>query len=432
MDILPLNMKEISRLKVMERLVAKSLTEKEARKLMNLKSVRQVRRIKKNYLRNGPKGLIHKNRGRPSNRKFSDQFIQQILDIYQNKYHDFGPTLTTEKLEESHKITLDRESLRQILINNNLWKPKPRKKPKKRHVWRERRSNYGEMQQFDGSYHKWFENRGEECCLLLSVDDATGAITKAKFDQHEGVVPVFNFWWEYGKKNGFPCEIYLDKFSTYKINHKSAQDNSELITQFERAMDQVGVRLITAHSPEAKGRVERMNGTLQDRLIKELRLKNISSIKEANKFLEKEFIPKFNARFAVISRDKANLHKPISRELLKILHQIFSIQSTRKVMNDYTIMFKNKYFQLEEKQPTTVFKKDTVIVEEHLGGAIKLRLNNKYLKYHELPERPEKITDVPLCALTKQKAPWMPAKNHPWRMAGSYKYNSKNLTTSTC
>lgn len=245
------------------------------------------------------------------------------------------------------------------------------------------------------------------------------------------MVPVFHFWQEYGKKNGFPCEIYLDKFSTYKINHKSAVDNKDLMTQFQRAMGQVGVRLISAHSPEAKGRVERMNRTLQDRLVKELRLKNISTMKEANIFLETEFVPKFNTKFAVLPREKANVHKPIHKKLQKKFPQIFSIQSTRKVMNDYTVTFKNKYFQLEEKQPTTVFKKDTVRVEEHLNGDIKINLNDKYLKFNELPRRPTRVIDVPLCALTRNKVPWMPAKNHPWR-GNKYLKNSKNIAPAKC
>ena len=168
------------------------------------------------------------------------------------------------------------------------------------------------MQQFDGSYHVWFGD--EESCLLLSVDDATGKITYAKFDINESVKAVFKFWLEYFSKNGLPLSIYLDKFSTYKINHKNAVDNKDMITQFERAMNQVGVKPITAHSPEAKGRVERMNGTLQDRLVKELKLAGITTRGKANEFL-KEYIPKFNAKFAVAPNRRKNLHKKINRQV---------------------------------------------------------------------------------------------------------------------
>jgi hypothetical protein len=270
------------------------------------------------------------------------------------------------------------------------------------------------MQQFDGSYHYWLEDRARELCLLLSIDDATGRITKAKFDTNEGTIAVFKFWKEYFEEKGLPISIYLDKFSTYKINHPSAVDNKELMTQFQRAMNQVGVEPITAHSPQAKGRVERVFGTLQDRLVKEMRLAGISTMEEANKFL-KTYIPEFNKQFAVVPKKQADLHKPVNKEMKKKLPQIFSIQSHRKVNNDYTIMFNNKFYQLEEKQPTTVFKKDTVIVEEHLTGEVKISLKNKCLNYIVLPERPKKAINISVAALTNRKADYKPPVNHPWR-----------------
>lgn len=417
-------MKEADRYNIIRELLNKKLTEEEARKKMGLKSVRQVRRIKKRAKEEGMQGVIHRSRGRPSNRKFSQEFINTTMDIIKKEYIDFKPTFAAEKLLENHGIKISSESLRVLMTKAGLWKPKSRKKPKRRHVWRERKDNLGEMQQFDGSYHKWFEERGEESCLLLSVDDATGEITGAKFDQNEGVIAVFLFWLEYFEKNGFPISIYLDKFSTYKINHPSAVDNKKLMTQFQRAMSQIGVKPITAHSPEAKGRVERMFETLQDRLVKELRLAGISTVEEANVFLKEEFIPKFNKKFAVVPKKKANVHRTVTKELEKKLPQIFSIQSQRKIQNDYTIMFKNQFFQLEEQQPTTVFKKNAVIVEEHLNGEIKICFKEHYLKYRVLPERPKK-RDIPLVALVRQKSSWIPPANHPWRK--SFKF-SKQLT----
>ena len=413
MTLITISMKETQKYKIIQKLIEKRLTENEARKSLGLKSVRQVRRMKKRVKSEGIKGIVHRSRGRPSNRKLSEGFIDKIMKIVNEKYYDFKPTFAAEKLLEDHKIKISKETLRYLMEKAGLWKIKNRKKPKKRHVWRERRSNYGEMQQFDGSYHKWFENRGEESCLLLAVDDATGKITKAKLDKNEGVVAVFNFWKEYVLEHGTPISIYLDKFSTYKINHPSAVDNKNLITQFERALKELGINKITAHSPEAKGRVERMNGTLQDRLVKELRLANISTINEANKFLKK-YIIKFNKQFSVIPRNQSNLHKEIDSKTLKQLPQIFSMQNTRKVNNDYTIMFKNNYFQLNEKQPTTVFKKDTVIIEEHLNGEIKINLKDHYLNYEVLPERPKKKS-IPVCAITRNKSYWVPPQNHPWR-----------------
>jgi len=429
MDIsIQFTMKEINRYEIIQNLIQRKITEEEAKKIMRLKSARQVRRIKKRVLKEGAKGVIHRNRGRPGNRKFEQKFIDKILKIVRKKYFDFKPTFAAEKLWENHNLKINKESLRQLMIIADLWKPKPRREAKNRHVWRPRKENFGEMQQFDGSYHHWFENRGEESCLLLAIDDATGRITHAKFDHNEGTKAVFHFWLEYFNKNGIPISIYLDRFSSYKINHKSAEDNKDLITQFQRAAKEIGMNLITAYSPEAKGRVERVFETLQDRLVKELRLKNISTIEEANKFLNKEFIDKFNAKFAVIPALKSNLHQSVKSLKEEKLLQIFSIQNKRRVNNDYTILFKNQFFQLKEEQPTGVFKKDWVQVEEHLDKSIKIDLKGKYLNYEILPERPKKI-NIPLAALTKNKSTWIPPNDHPWRRPWQVKKGV--LTTTT-
>jgi len=419
-----ITMKESARYDTAKKLINGQISEEEARKMMKLKSVRQVRRIKRRVKKEGLVGIVHRSRGKPGNRKLSEQFTTEIMRIVKTKYYDFKPGFATEKLLENHQMRISSESLRKLMIRENLWIARSRRKPKKRHVWRDRKDNYGEMQQFDGSYHDWLEN-GTEACLLASIDDATGKITHAKFDKNEGVVAVFKFWLEYFEKNGLPISIYLDKFSTYKINHPSAVDNKELKTQFERAMGQVGVKPITAHSAEAKGRVERLFGTLQDRLVKEMRLNNIKTIEAANQFLE-EYIPKFNAKFAVMPKKRSNLHRLTGKEINKKLPQIFSIQSTRKVMNDYTIMFKNRFLQLAEKQPTGVFKKDTIIIEEHLNGTIKVRLKDYYLNYDFLSARPEKM-NIPIVALTRNKAPWIPPANHPWRSDLALT-NNKQLT----
>lgn len=407
-------MKELNRHEIALRLIQKRITEKEARKLLGLKSVRQVRRIKKRVMKEGAEGLPHRGRGKPGNRKLNEDFTNKVMAIVKEKYSDFKPTFAVEKLLENHDMTISKETLRRLMIKAGLWKPKSRKQPKGRHVWRARKENYGEMQQFDGSYHRWFEDRGEEACLLLSVDDAAGKITKAKFDKNEGIAAVFSFWLEYFDGNGLPLSIYLDKFSTYKINHPAAADNRDLLTQFQRAMGQAGVKPISAHSPEAKGRVERMFETLQDRLVKELRLAGISTVGEANEFL-KTYIPKFNGQFGVTPAKQADLHRKVNKELKAKLPRIFSVQSQRRVNNDYTVLFKNRFFQLLEEQPVTVYKKDTVTVEEHLDGEIRISCGDHYLDYLELPKRPEKMIDVKLSALTSYKSGHVPPANHPWR-----------------
>jgi len=404
--------KELSRINIIQNLIDGKINGTDASKQIGV-SVRHIKRLKVKVINSGAEGLIHGNRRKESNRKIDSNIIKEAKKYLKEKYYDFGPTFASEKLDENHDIKINKETVRQIMTEMELWKPKPRKQAKNKHFWRPRKDNFGEMEQFDGSYHIWFGD--EESCLLLSVDDATGKITYAKFDINESVVAVFKFWTEYFEKNGLPISIYLDKFSTYKVNHKNAVDNKDMITQFQRAMNQLGVKPITANSPEAKGRVERMNETLQDRLVKELRLANISSIEEANEFL-KEYVPKFNAKFAVVPNRRANLHKPLNKTTRVKLPQIFSVQKSRIVCNDYTIRFEKQYFQLKQEQPTTVYKKDTVIVEKRLNGEIKINSKGYYLNYTELPERPKKEINVKLVALTNRKpSQWKPPADHPWK-----------------
>lgn len=409
--------KELLKYDVIKNLIDEKINGTGASKQLGL-SVRHVKRLKVKVIKSGAEGLIHGNRGRDGNRKLPTETTELAEKYLKEKYCFCGPTFASEKLYENHKIKTNKETVRAMMTNLKLWKPKPRKQPKERYKWRARKDNYGEMQQFDGSYHVWFGE--EESCLLLSVDDATGKITHAMFDYNEGVVAVFKFWLKYFDKNGLPISIYLDKFSTYKINHKNAVDNKDMITQFQRATNQSGVRLITAHSPQAKGRVERMNKTLQDRLVKEFRLANITTIEKANEFLE-DYIPKFNAKFAVIPNRRTDLHKKIRKNIEKKLPQIFSIQNERVIMNDYTIRFENKFYQLDETQSTTVYKKNAVIIEKHLNEDIKINFKGHYLNYTELPERPKKEIDVNLPAITiKKQSEWKPPVNHPWRKQFSY------------
>lgn len=427
MTLITMSTREIDRLGVINRLIGRQIVAREASEQLNL-SVRQIKRIKKRVKKQGAPGLIHQGRGRSSNRRLNQNLVKKILALVKTAYVGFGPTLAAEKLLALHKIKISDETLRTIMLKNNLWKLKPRRKNKEHREWRPRKENYGAMEQYDGCYHRWFEDRAEECCLLLAVDDATGKITRAWFDYHEGVLPTFAFWKGYLLENGKPASIYLDKFSTYKVNHPAAEDNKELITQFQRACQTLGIQLITAHSPEAKGRVERMFNTLQDRLVKELRLQGISDIKTANKFLTEKFIPAFNAKFAVIPASHADLHRPLTKMDKENLDNAFSVHSTRIVMNDFTVQFKNQYFQLNQQQPVTVCRKDKILIEEHLDGVIKLKLRAKELRHTVLPKRPEKEFKLKLPALTTCQPTYRPPANHPWRR--QFLTNKINLQTT--
>jgi transposase len=389
----PMSQKEINRYAVIKRLVNREINGTEAAKLLNL-SVRQIKRLKAKIKKQGPQGLIHGSRGQKSHNQIPLKEQAKIVCLLYGRYPDFKPTLASEKLRENHGISRDPKTIRQIMIKQGLWQPK-KKKPPEHREWRQRRPFFGEMQQFDGSYEYWLEDRGPYCCLQLAVDDASGKITHGRFDSDEGVFPTFAFWGEYLKKNGKPISIYLDQFSTYKMTQKAAQENHDLKTQFQRAMTELGIELITAYSPQAKGRVERIFGTLQDRLIKEMRLKNISTIEQANIFLQNAFIPWYNSRFAVETRSKSNLHQALTKKGEQKLDHIFTRQTPRTVQNDFTISYQNQWHQLVKGQPVTVCKQDKVIIEENQAGQIQIRLRGKYLNYQPIPKRPNKRRTIP-------------------------------------
>src|SRR3989338_6968949 len=385
-----MSVKEVDRLTVITKLINKELTAAEAATQLGL-SKRHVKRIKKLVKKQGALGLVHQGRGKASNHSFKQAIMNTIINLLLTMYVGFGPTLAAEKLLERDKIKISDESLRTIMIKNNLWKPKPRKRNKQHREWRPRKDNYGTMQQYDGSYHHWFGEKMPEFCLLLAVDDATGKITKAVFDHHEGIFPTFGFWKAYLMENGKPTSIYLDKFSTYKINHQAAEDNKELITQFGRACRDLG-------------------------------------IKPANKFMEEKYISIFNEKFAVVPAKRANLHRPLTDADNKQLPNTFSVHSYRVVMNDFTVRFKNRYFQLDAQQPLTVCRKEKILIEEHLDGTTKLKLRGKELRYTVLPKRPEKVFKLNIPALTSSKPTYKPPANHPWRK--QFFTNKINLQTT--
>ncbi len=414
-----LSSKEQQKLAILTKTIQKEFSNQQAAILLGL-SLRQIKRLKKAIRLTGGNAVVHHLKGKPSNHQLEKSVKEQVMKLVKEYYADFKPGFAAEKLKEHHNLSIHPQTLRRWMTANNLWKTRKQKKADYR-SWRPRKEYFGEMEQFDGSYHYWFENRfvdeygvPKEMCLLASIDDATGQITKAVFAPNEGVHAVFAFWKGYGVTHGKPLNIYLDKFSTYKINHKAAVDNHELMTQFERAMIDLSIHLIPAHSPEAKGRVERLFETLQDRLVKEMRLANINTPNDGNRFLKDIFLQRFNERFAVTPAKEGNIHRPLSETDQKHLHRIFSLQSTRMVNRDFTIQFKNIWYQLVEIQPTTVRAYDTLLVEEWLDGTVHFSLREPYLTYTVLPQRPKKVKKQPVI-LTTHKLNWKPPLDHPWR-----------------
>lgn len=383
MQTITMTQKEFDRHDVIKELIAGRINGTEASIQLRL-SVRQVKRLKRAVVNSGIKGIAHKSRGKESHNRISSKIRNLAIAYIKKDYPDFGPTLAMEKLDERNGIKLSIPTVRNIMIGEGIWHPKTNGVEYR--AMRERRECLGEMVQFDGSYHDWFEI-GREDCLLGGIDDATGR-TYALFAPHEGCIPVFAYWKKYLLRYGKPASIYVDRLSTYKVNIRSASDN---LSQFERAMEELGIKVIHAHSPQAKGRIERLFGTLQDRLVKEMRLAGIKNPQDGNKFLEEVFLPKFNLKFNVLPKKENDLHRKLNALEKKNLGQILSVKNRRCVNNDFTVRFNNRWLQLGEDQPLTVRAGDDVIIEERTNGKMYLRKDNQYLNYRPLAERPAKI-----------------------------------------
>lgn len=413
-----MSIKETERIAVMDNLAAKKIKQKHAAKQLNL-SVRQVQRMLKRYKREGVNGLVHKSRGRISNRAIKQEEKNRIIALIKQYYSDFGPTLAIEKLKERHGVRFGVETLRKEMIKVNIWKPKKRK-IENIHPYRERRTCIGELIQLDGSPHAWFENRTPSCTLIAFIDDATSKIMDGVFVDYEGTWTLFGAAEHYLNIYGKPLAFYVDKHSTFKINRQSTIEeelkDKQAQSQFTRAMDNLGIEVIFANSPQAKGRVERLFETLQDRLVKELRLKGISTKEEATKFFREVYIPAHNARFAVCPKEKANLHKPLLSS--DNLAEIFTIQSERIVSKDLIVQYKNiKYQLMPDNGYRYTLRKAAIRILEHKDGTITFNYKNKTVPYqiaikavHE-----DKIVQVVSSKEFTERRVHIPPADHPWR-----------------
>lgn len=393
MDILlPMSLQQLNHLDILRRVERREITQTVAANLLKVTD-RTVRRQLEQLVEEGPGFLQHGLKGQVSNNRIPVKEEKRIEKLLRTKYPDFGPTFAAEKLLEKHGVSRDPKTIQRIQIASGLYRPRRSKKKKPYHFFRVRRSIFGELVQFDGSYHDWFEGRSgiEEACLLLAVDDATGDIVHAAFAPHEGVLPVMGFWLEYAGINGIPKAIYLDRFSTYSMNVKLAAENPDTLTQFQRAGKEAGMDIIHAYSPQAKGRVENKFGTLQDRLVKEMRLADICSIEDANRFLREFFITDYNKRFGKSARKSGDLHRIPSRsELEDILPHIFCRREKRVIQNDFTVSFKASWFQLLPTPRLALRTREDVQVHELPDETIRLFVRGKQVNFHLLPEKSNK------------------------------------------
>jgi hypothetical protein len=409
---LRMSVKEAGRLGIMRQMDRKDLTPKRAAEELGL-SLKQLRRVRKRYLAEGAAGLVSKKRGQISGNKISEKIRCKAISLVQAKYTDFGPTLAREKLLERHKFQLSRETLRNWMIQEGIWVSR-KKKDKRVYQRRPRRSQFGALLQGDGSHHDWFEGRGEKCCLIHFIDDATNEITSGKFSVKETTQAYLVCLREHLERYGRPLGFYVDKHGTFKVNREELKKGVG-ITHFGKVLKELDIELICAHSPQAKGRIERSNGVLQDRLIKEMRLEGISTIEQANVFLP-GFLEKHNKRFRREPTNPENAHRAMRRK--DDLARIFARKDQRKLSKDLTFQHHGILYLIETKTPNRL-RYASVDVLWMDNQPIQVECNGKQLKYKVFEER---VYEQPPVLDYKEiglgwvnKKPRKPARYHPWR-----------------
>jgi transposase len=408
-EIIQMSNKELDRVHVIRKLVDKQITQRKAAKLLGLKSDRQVRNLVIRFIEHGSKGLVSKQRGKPSNRTLDHKFKKRVMVLVREKYPDFGPTFAVEKLLEYHSIKVSNETLRKWMMEEHLWIS--RKKRSRIYPLRPRRDFFGELIQIDASHHLWFEDRSGKCALIVFIDDATSKITSLYFCASECLQGYFSALKIHVKKYGRPLSLYSDRHAIFggsdRIHH----------AQFIRAIKELGIESILARSPQAKGRVERVNQTLQDRLIKELRLRNISTLEDANRYLP-EFIELFNKKFSKEPRGQFDAHRPLDSGY--DLERILTRCETRTVSKDLSFSFNSTIYQILENRMINRLKNKKIEIRQKDNGTFKIFYDNKELKYAPVTEyvSEQRVLDH------KEKLAWEPAKtshpgsNHPWKKYG--------------
>jgi hypothetical protein len=416
METLTMSRKERERMTVMVGITEQKLTLVQAAVLMAV-GYRQSKRIWKRYQADGDAGLVHRLRGKPSARRKPAAVRAQALARYaEERYADFGPTLMAEHLLQE-KLVVDHETLRRWRLAAGQHTVRRRKQVHRQ--WRERKPSFGAMVQLDGSHHDWFEGRGPKCVLMVMVDDATNRM-RARFFAEETTRASYDVLEAWGRKHGLPASLYVDRDSIYRC--EGVASIAEQLagkppqTQFGRAMEQLGIELILAKSPQAKGRVERMNGTLQDRLVKELRLAGINDMESANRFLDGKYLRAFHRQFARAAASPVDVHRAVPRNL----NEVLSWEEERVVQGDWTVACAGTRYQLDRQHEALSLVRRKVIVRTLRNGRVQLVYRAKALKWCTLPEgtvrkQPQRAKQTRKAETKMAKAP---ALNHPWRRDG--------------
>ena len=412
-----MSQKEVKKAQALELLKDKKISQEETAKRLDI-TTRQVRRLSKRYQTAGMDGLISKKRGSASNRRLDDTIRTTAINLISTHYRDFGPTLACEKLVELHDLQMSIETTRQLMIGAGYWRPK-KGGTICAHPMRERRARFGELIQIDGSPHDWFEGRSEYCTLLVFIDDATGRLTQLRFAPTETTLGYMRVLHDHILAHGAPVALYSDKHSIFRINAKEADPEAE--TQFSRAARELGIECIHAHSPQAKGRVERANQTLQDRLIKEMRLAGINNMDEANAWLP-GYIKDFNKRFAVAPKDASDAHIAYAGTPTDLV-RILSVQVTKTLSKNLSCQHENQLLQVATTGTGLGLRGAKVTIHEHFDGNHELLWKKRKLTYGMMnkPQRQSAVADGKSVnarvdkAVARRNTGHKPAANHPWR-----------------
>lgn len=409
-DKVIMSVKELRRLHVIRQAMNQKVTQRQAGALLGVTD-RQVRRLVKRMRTVGDAGLAHRSRGKPSNRRHPPRLKARVLQLYARHYGDFGPTLAAEKLAERHGLRLSDETLRRWLVTQGITHFRRRARPHR--AWRPRKAHVGELVQLDGSHHDWLEGRGPRCVLLAYIDDASSRVW-ARFYEYEGTVPALDSLRRYITRYGLPLAVYTDKHTTYKSPAEPTVDEQLAgrppQSQFERSLAELGVELLHAHSPQAKGRIERLFKTFQDRLVKEMRLARVATLEEANRFVE-AYLPRYNQRFTVPPMQAADLHRP--RPSGGALDHILCLKATRVLRRDWTVAHHGRLYQIHDQ-----LRAARVLVEERLDGTMRITHHGRPLAYHAISARPAQGSTPETGP--RPQPPVRPKTNHPWNTYGRF------------